>query len=101
MESNFIMYSPYKPFSPRGQLSIINYKASSMEQKGSFNLANKMCRIIRRYDIVLLSLRVRLTLVSLMTNFDFLSVFPSTLFLSPDASGNPGTLSTAQKRELL
>jgi len=60
-----------------------------------------MYSIRRRCDIALLSLRVELTLVSLMINFDFLSVFPSTLFLSLDAFGNPGTPSTTQKRELL
>lgn len=64
------------------------------------NLANKIYSI-RRYGIALLSIRIELVLVSLMTNVDFLSVFPSTLFLFPDAFGNPGTPSTPQKRELL
>lgn len=65
------------------------------------NLANKMYNIVRRYDIAVASLRMELTLVSFMTNFDFLSVFLSTLFLPPDVFGNPGTPSTTQNRKLL
>lgn len=48
--------------------------------------------MIRRCDITFFKGRINTGF--LMTNSDFLSVFPSTLFLSPDAFGNPGTPST-------